>query len=146
MFAAELRAKCIRQFEKRISLPQIGFFVLTAIGARICYKLDGELLYINITSRIELAKLLYKHGLIKNYYIENGHVIMTKLALSIKKIGNSKAFHQTASEVFLSIGQVKLTPSEVIHIAAVKEYEATGAVMGIVSAKIIPLYNSLMLA
>src|SRR4051812_32203074 len=70
----QFRLQCRLDIEATIDVPLKGFFVRNESSARLCYKIGNDFKYINIPTRLDMAFLLKKLGVI-HFYCCHGEVV-----------------------------------------------------------------------
>jgi hypothetical protein len=120
----ETKRRSIREFEAIIDLPDTSYFVKNESSIRFCYIMHGRYEYINLATPLEIAQFLKKHGMIKSYAVIGQRVEMYKASL-ITTVGpkGQPVLHESITKV--DVAALSFTRSEVVHFAAVNEWNKT---------------------
>ena len=138
MFTASFRDKCLRDLREKIELPAKGFFKRNEDNIRLSYRIGTKLKYIYLTSPIDVAEFLIKHGMIYTYSIVGEVVHMyTKTVTAVSGSRGCLVWQQRM--VTYKWEEIELCEDDVLHMAAVQEFEEAGGLMGAVPAKVISI-------
>lgn len=135
MFTTSQKIECISQIEAGLTIPDKNYFVKNETSIRLCYFKGKEIKYINLPSHEDVANFLKKHGVIRFYSIKDENVTMYTTILHTI-VGDKGQPVQQERMVQLRWIDIDISPSQVLHYAAEKEFEEAGGTMGMIVRKI----------
>lgn len=116
------KIKCRHFIENDIEVPAKSFFIKNETSVRLCYSYRAHIKYIHLSTPLEVAKFLKRHGLIKIYSVKGEEVKMFFEKFETLS-GLKKEPVQKISLASLEWKDVALTPGQVQTFAAVHEME-----------------------
>lgn len=135
MFTTSQKIECISQIEAGLTIPDKNYFIKNENSIRLCYFKGRQIKYINLPSPEDVADFLKKHGVIRFYSIKDETVTMYTTILHTI-VGDKGQPVQYEKPVPFRWDDIEMTPSQVLHYAAEKEFEEAGGTMGMIVRKI----------
>jgi hypothetical protein len=132
----------MHEIQSNIDIPHTGYYYPTPNGGRFTYYTDGKAKYIHITTQLEQAELLKKHGLI--YHFEKKPFKMFVMNL-LPSIGNHGEPAHTERPVEVKWTDFFFTPGQVLRFAASHEFERVSREIGL-TGQVVSMFKNVIKA
>ncbi len=116
------RREGIAQLEASIDLPPTSYFVKGEQFIRFAYRINRAFNYLVLATQVEVAEFLQNFGYIKTYMLAGSIVKMFQKTI-ITTVGQKGEPVQSERLVEKQWADIAFTQSEIIHFAAVNEYD-----------------------
>ena len=132
----DFKRKCLADIRPSILPPQKNSVIINADNLRFCYRVRGQknYRYIYFPSLQQAAQFLLEQGKIY-FYADNPSGV--RLYEKHLETTDTTGIIQTVVMKELLWSQLQFTADEIIHYAAINEFMAAGAIIGLVKAKVI---------
>jgi hypothetical protein len=144
MTPREFERKCINDFKKRIRLPEKNYQVINRDNRRFCYLFDNEIKYIIFPTPEHFASFLLENGIVKKVLFGEKSLRIYKERFEMDFI--RKSFLQRSIVEEVKWNEIVFSEEEIIELAARKEFESIGGIIGHCTAKVIPFTTFTFLA